>query len=337
MKREIDFPKVSIIVNSYRDFNKLKGCLEELSKSEYPNKEIIVVTYGIPPQKIRKSLSSFYNRLIVLKKDYGLPAQRNIGFKFADSSSKYILFIDDDVLLDKNALKNLIYIAQNFPEIGMAQPLLITPDGFVDCAGAYIDLLGYSYNPFRGLPLSSFPPRKEFYDISYGAGACLMLRAEIFRYDKFFKPFDPMFYFNYEDVDLALRVWLKGYRVVCIPSAKAIHQRGRTSKMKVSPPHLIYLNTRNKFITIGSILGLRYLLVFTFFETIKSLYLFKIDSYHALATLRGILDGILNFNIIIFRKKYLNNHNKIKQLLKRNIIIKPIFSVLIDEFKKHYS
>jgi GT2 family glycosyltransferase len=338
MNQESNLPMVSIIINSYRDLDKLRQCLEALNKLEYDNKEIIIVTYGIPLQNIRKALKKMnYNKLILLKKDYGLPAQRNIGFKFADPSSRYVLFIDDDVVLDKTALSNLVRVAETFPDIGLAQPLLVAPDGFIDCAGAYIDFLGYSYNPFRGLPLSLFIVRKEFYEISYGAGACLLLRADIFRNDKFFKPFDPSFYFNYEDVDLALRTWMKGYKVVCIPSAKAIHKRGRTLMMKLSPAHLIYLNTRNKFVTVGSILGFKYLVLFIFLEILKSLYLFRFNYYHALATISGILYGIKNFNIVVFRRKLLNDRrNNIKKLLVENIIIKPNTSVLISEFKRHY-
>jgi len=336
MNQESNLPMVSIIINSYRDLDKLRQCLEALNKLEYDNKEIIIVTYGIPLQNIRKALKKMnYNKLILLKKDYGLPAQRNIGFKFADPSSRYVLFIDDDVVLDKTALSNLVRVAETFPDIGLAQPLLVAQDGFIDCAGAYIDFLGYSYNPFRGLPLSLFIVRKEFYEISYGAGACLLLRADIFRNDKFFKPFDPSFYFNYEDVDLALRTWMKGYKVVCIPSAKAIHKRGRTSKMGILPPFLIYLNTRNKFITLGSLLGTKYLILFIIFELLKSIYLFKVNFGHAIATLYAILWGIKNFRLISFRKKILminigeNRHPNI-------FVIKPHIRNLINELKLHY-
>ena len=209
-----DSPKVTIIVNSYRDLQKLQLCIEALKKVQYNNKEVIVVSYGIPEANIKTAeISHYVDKLILLKKDFGLPGQRNIGFNAADPRSEYALFVDDDVMLSEFAVKNLIHIMMSSPKIGIAQPILITPDGLIDCAGAYVDILGYSYMPLRGMPVYSFNSPVEYFKISYAAGACLILRTNIFRNDKILQPFDAEFYFNYEDVDLSLRTWMKGFMV----------------------------------------------------------------------------------------------------------------------------
>ncbi|MEM3526001.1 MAG: glycosyltransferase [Candidatus Jordarchaeaceae archaeon] len=109
-------PKVSIVVNSFKDLDKLKLCVDAIKKTRYDNKEVIVVSYGIPERAIKTSnISSSINKLILLKKDLGPPAQRNIGFKTRDDDSKYVLFVDDDVLLTELAIENLIRVLEMFP------------------------------------------------------------------------------------------------------------------------------------------------------------------------------------------------------------------------------
>jgi GT2 family glycosyltransferase len=330
-------PKVTIVVNSYCDLHKLQWCIEALKKVQYNNREIIVVSYGIPETNIKTTeISHYVDKLILLKKDLGPSAQRNIGFNAADPHSEYVLFVDDDVMLSEITVKNLIRVMMSSPKIGIAQPLLITPDGLIDCAGAYIDVLGYSYMPLRGKPAYSLNPIIEHFKISYAASACLILRTNIFRDDRIFQPFDSDFYFNYEDVDLSLRTWMKGFMVVCIPSAIAVHKRGRTAKMARSPANLIYLNTRNKFITLVSILGIKILPLFVFFECLKAIYLFKINREHALSTFSAILWGFKNFKRIILRHKFL-----IKNTAKSNmlplILLKPHLLTLVHEFRSHYN
>jgi GT2 family glycosyltransferase len=336
MESNKSLPRISIIINSYRDIYKLQSCIAAVKKSIYNNKEIIVVSYGISKNDIKETGISFYiDKLILLKKDLGLPAQRNIGFKAVDPSSKYVLFIDDDVILNELTLINLIRTIEDFPNIGLAQPLLITPDQLIDCAGAFIDILGYSYMPFHGEPISSLNTRANFFKVSYGAGACLLLRADIFRANEVFQPFDASFYFNYEDVDLSLRVWKKGFMVVCVPSATAVHNRRRTAKLKKSPAYLVYLNTRNKFITLASLSDIKTLPLFILFECIKAIYLLKINPAHTLAIFSAILWIFQNFKNIHIRRKILKEKINKNDALS-TIILKPHFPTLIRNFRHHY-
>lgn len=335
-----NIPKVSIIINSYKDLYKLKSCLNSIRETQYNNIEIIVVSYGIQKKDIEKSkANSYVDKLILLKKDLGPPAQRNIGFKARNLLSKYTLFIDNDVLLTNITIDNLVRVLEKYPKIGAAQPLLLNSNQFVDCAGAHIDNLGYTYILYRGKHVSNFNIKEDYLPISYASSACLLLRVSYYSKEKYFQPFDDEFYFNYEDADLSLRSWGRGIKVVCIPSAVAIHERGRTSTLNKSPNHLVFLNTRNKFITLTSIFNLKMLLtsipLFIFFEFIKAIRLFKINLSHSLSTLLAIYWCLRNLRKIYLRRKIiLKTALWNKNLL--TVINKPHFSTLIQAFKSHY-
>ena len=330
-------PKVSIVITAYKDVIKLNRCLEAICKDPYENKEIILVSYGINPEEIDANLRSCIYKHIILKHDKGYVYQKNIGFRNMDHYSKYVMFIDDDIEIRPNTITTLVFILEKFNDIGLAQPLLITKDHRVDSIGAYIDYLGHSYMPLRGIKLSEIKLKGSLYKVSYVA-SCVILRTNLFRYSPF-QPYDDFFFFNYEDVDLALRTWLKGYKVVCVPLAIAVHKRGRTSSLKNVPARFVYLNVRNRLITLTSIYDLlsivKYIPLLILFELIKAIILLKNYPSHSIASLHALTWFMKNLRYVIRRRHILKFLRKRKEILNM-IMIKPHFPTLIQEFKRHY-
>ena len=336
-----NLPRVSIVINSYKDLCKLESCVSAIEKIQYNNKEVIVISHGISEKAIKTSeIDSYIDKLILLDQDLGAPAQRNIGFKARDNRSKYILFVDNDVLLTESTIENLVRVLEMYPNIGIAQPLSVTSNGFVDCAGALIDSLGHSYAPFRGTRVSLFKAKADYIPVSYSTTACLVLRVSFFSKDKCFQPFDETLYFNYEDVDLSLRSWLRGIKVVCAPSAIVVHEKGRTAALRRSPRYLVYLNTRNKFITLTSVLNLKtlftYVPLFIVFESMKAVCLLGINSLHTLSMFKAILWCLQNLRRIHIRRKFVLE-TAVENNMLPIVINKPCFSALISAFKAHYS
>ncbi|MBN2259977.1 MAG: glycosyltransferase [Clostridiales bacterium] len=333
-------PKISIIINSFKNLSLLSSCLESIKDVCYRNKEVIVVSYGLSETKINElSNARFVNKLIIMKKDLGVSAQRNLGYKQVDVTSKYVLFVDDDVLLSKYTVKSLIEFLEYNKNVGIAQPVLLRNNKTIDCAGAFIDKFGYTRIYLKGEPFSSIVGTKKFINISYSASACLMMRREIFSNDPLFHPFDNELYFNYEDVDLSIRCWLKEYKVVCVFSAFAFHKRGRTKQLKKSPANLVYLNTRNKFIVLTSASTIKeFILNMSFFvglETLKGIRLLNIDKVHSLSVFKAISWSILNFKQIWQRRAIIQKNSMKKSIL--NCITLPFnFQVLVCEFCFHY-
>lgn len=330
--------QVSIVVTAFKDVKKLNRCLRALCNDFYSKKEIILVTYGIKPQEIDNDLRTVITKHITLSTDKGYAYQKNLGFKHADPNSKYVIFIDDDVEIFPHTIETLVSVLEKHEDIGLAQPLLITEDFRVDSIGAYIDYLGYSYVPLRGLDANSMIDRnkKRFYKVTYVA-SCVILRTKLFKNSPF-QPYDDFFFFNYEDVDLALKTWLKGYKVVCIPSAIAIHRRGRTTSLGRAPAKFVYLNSRNKLLTLlsvyDSLLILKYIPLLFVFEFLKTILLLRKNTSHSIVSLLAIIWVIKNFKFVIRRRWIVRSLSKSKAF--NPVIIKPHFRTLIYEFWRHY-
>lgn len=332
-------PKVSVIVNSFKDIVKLESCLYALKRDKYDNKEVIVVSYGIPNLNKSETVRMRSNQVIMVEKDFGPPYQRNVGFGKRDPNSKYVLFIDDDVLVTNLMIQSMVKLLEKNPEISIAQPLLVNPSGLIDCCGTFIDRIGYSYLIFSGKDITDFNCKRDFFEVSYAAGACMMLRVSYFLDDLSFQPFDSNFYFNYEDVDISLRSWIRGKKVICITSTKAIHKKRRTFKLKKSPSHLIYLNTRNKFITLMSVYStselIMYLPLFVGFELIKSVFMIKAKLQHSIKTIYALLWCLKNCKRIWSRRKLVQM--KAMNSLGNSAIISTINLPLLNiYFKRHY-
>ena len=102
-----EFPRVSVIVNNFKDTKHLELCLNSLLKSEYKNLEIIVVDFCTP--NFEKWIKKFpVDKYLHFDSDLGLAKQRNIGFQNADKSSQYICFLDDDVFVTPEWLTKII-------------------------------------------------------------------------------------------------------------------------------------------------------------------------------------------------------------------------------------
>jgi len=331
-------PKVSIVVTAFKDVKKLNRCLRALYNDPYSNKEIILVTYGINPQEIDNDLRTVITKHITLNIDKGYVYQKNLGFKNRDPDSKYVIFIDDDVEIFPHTIETLVSVLEKHEDIGLAQPLLITEDFRVDSIGAYIDYLGYSYIPLRGLDANNIIDRnkKRFYKVTYVA-SCVILRTKLFENSPF-QPYDDFFFFNYEDVDLALRTWLKGYKVVCIPFAIAIHKRGRTASLGLAPAKFAYFNSRNRLLTLLSAynpsLILKYIPLLFIFEFLKAILLLRKNASHSIVSLLAIIWIIKNFKFVIRRRWIVRSLSK--SGVFNPVIIKPHFRTLIHEFRRHY-
>jgi GT2 family glycosyltransferase len=101
---------VSIIVCTKNRYEHLKACLESInaSYSSYPYKELIIVDSSTEGE-IREKVEKFTKRVggkYIYENREGLSIARNTGIRA--SSGDVIVFADDDFVVDKDWIRNLI-------------------------------------------------------------------------------------------------------------------------------------------------------------------------------------------------------------------------------------
>lgn len=101
--------KISVIVPIYNVEKYINKCVESILNQSYKNLEVILVDDGSPDNcgNICDDFSKQDARVITIhKKNGGLSSARNVGIE--NATGDYLLFVDSDDFLDKNACELLV-------------------------------------------------------------------------------------------------------------------------------------------------------------------------------------------------------------------------------------
>ncbi|NJE09258.1 glycosyltransferase family 2 protein [Thermococcus sp. M39] len=195
-------------------------------------------------------------RLILIKNkdNYGFAGGNNIGIKFALSvlNPDYILLLNNDTVVDKNFLTELVKAAESDGKIGSVQALLLKPDGrTIDSLGQ--ELLKYGARDI-GINSPYTSPLSKEVEIFGSCAATALYKSQVLME---VGVFDDDFFVIYEDVDLSWRIRLAGYISILVPTAVVYHRRGisdnKSRKIKKTKAIKSYYSRKN-----GVLLFVRY-------------------------------------------------------------------------------
>ena len=132
----------AVLVTYVNRSDEIGKCVDSLLKSSVPVSEIVVVDNASKIQ-VSEFLLKKSNKIKVVRSEVnvGAAAGRNIGIK--KSSGKYILFMDDDAIADRNMVKNLLEVFKKEKRVGFVQPKILDMDNdkLIQGVGHDIDLL----------------------------------------------------------------------------------------------------------------------------------------------------------------------------------------------------
>jgi O-antigen biosynthesis protein len=216
-------PKVSIIIPTKNNYKILKRCITSIEKkTNYKNKEIIIVDNSSTDNSLKKYYSSLSYNIINYSENFNFSKMNNIAVK--SSSGELLLFLNDDTqVLDSFWLDELVSIAMQ-KDVGIVGPKLLFSDNTIQHAGVVFLKTGSGFHPLmRQLEYSTVYHNilTSTRDYSAVTGACLMIKKEIFNK---VGNFDNSFDVYYGDADLCLQVVKMGYRVIYTPFTKLLHQ-----------------------------------------------------------------------------------------------------------------
>jgi len=140
------------------------------------------------------------------------------------SEADVLVFLNNDTeVVDPCWVEVLLEQALR-PEVGAVAPLLTYPDGRVQHAGVALGLNGWAGHPLAGLAPDAPTPFGSATDGTRNwmavTGACLMVERHKFEE---VGGFDESFAVGGGDVDLGLRLTAAGYRSLCVPHTRVIH------------------------------------------------------------------------------------------------------------------
>jgi GT2 family glycosyltransferase len=162
--------------------------------------------------------------VLVMPSNLGFPSAVSEGIR--RSTGEWALLINNDVIVEPDAVQHLLDAVRTAPDIGSAAAQMRFAGGqagVINSAGIGVDRLGIAYDRLLGRPVeeSETEPVEVF-----GAccGAALLRRTMLDQIGGF----DESFFFALDDADLAWRAQMLGWRCLYVPAAVVHHHHGAT-------------------------------------------------------------------------------------------------------------
>lgn len=254
-------PKVFIIVLNFNGREDTLECLESLAKLRVKDYELktVVVDNGSTDGSVEAIRKFKEASLIENKNNLGFAEGNNVGIRFAlDEGANFILVLNNDTVVDKNLVVELLKAARVHKKAGILGPKIYFASGFeyhqsrykekdlgkvIWCAGGKIDWANLLFS-HRGVDEVDAGQYDEAEETDFVSGCAMLVRREVFERVGLFEKK----YFAYlEDTDLCLRAKKEGFQLLYVPTAFLWHKVARTSGGIGSPIHDYYL-TRNRLL-----------------------------------------------------------------------------------------
>ena len=119
---------LTIVIPTRNRLELLTKTLMNLKKNKFFFKEVIIVDSSDKAEKKKLiKLKNFTNiKIKVLSCSPGISKQRNKGLKNVKKTSKYVMFLDDDIVFEKNSIKKMYnFLKLNKKYVGVGFNLII--------------------------------------------------------------------------------------------------------------------------------------------------------------------------------------------------------------------
>ena len=228
-------PFTSVVISTHERPGPVSLCIDSVLRADYPSFEVLVVDNAPRTSATGDIVAERYagdQRVrYLLEPTQGASAGRNCGLRAA--TGEVVAFLDDDVLVDRLWLRNLVQGFQVTPGVacvtGMILPVeLETPaQVWIEEYGGFDK--GYQRQIFD---LGEFAPPDPLYPYAvgkFGSGANAAFDPAVLRslggFDTALGPATPAR--GGEDIDAFLQIILAGYRLVYEPRSLVRHHHRR--------------------------------------------------------------------------------------------------------------
>lgn len=213
-------PLASVIIPHWNGIQHLPTCLDAMQRQTFTAHEVILVDNGSTDgsqELLRRSYPQV--RLLELKRNLGFTGACNAGFRVARGD--YVILLNNDTEAHPAWLESLVDGFRRYPQAGILASKLLLFDrrDHFHAAGDYYRLDGIPGN--RGVWQRDEGQYDREEEVFGACGAAAAYRRTMLDQIGFL---DDAFYFSCEDVDIAWRAQLTGWRVIYLPRAVVYHK-----------------------------------------------------------------------------------------------------------------
>jgi GT2 family glycosyltransferase len=246
----LDEPLVCSITLNWNTKVDTMECMESICGLNYSNIRRIVVDNGSEDGSVPHLSERFRNRITIIENDENLGYAKgfNVGIDHAmKSDPEYLLIHNSDIILDPDALRELVQTAETDRSIGFVtgkvyyydKPDIIQTVGKLD----RIRFASGSLSPNIGTHERDVGQYDEVKDYDFVEDFILLVRSDVIRRAG---PYDPDFFLMAEIEDWCVRIRQNDFRIVFTPKARIWHKGSLSSGGRGYNPMIKYYLAKNR-------------------------------------------------------------------------------------------
>jgi GT2 family glycosyltransferase/glycosyltransferase involved in cell wall biosynthesis len=225
-----DGPSFSLIVTAYGQGEMTVRCLESIVATlpRWFRGEVVVIDDG-SPEADADAVAQFcasHSRFRFLRNEKNIGYLRSCNRAAAACGGDYLVFLNNDTLLQPGWVEALRDTFQRYPDAGAVGGKLLYPDGTLQEAGSVLFEDGSGVNVGKLDECADHPLFSFVREVDYCSAAFIstprVLFAQLEGMDERFAPL------YYEDADYCFKVRATGHRVLYQPACRITHIEGAT-------------------------------------------------------------------------------------------------------------
>jgi len=247
--------RILIVIVNYNGKYLLAKNLPSVVNTDYNDFDIVVVDNDSSDGSVEYLKKNFPSvRVVESGENLGFGKGNNLGVRTYPDYDAY-LFLNNDVSVPKDWLKELVKVLESDARVGAVGPKVLyskKKNGkyIVNSAGIKVDKHFMAYDRYdREEDNSKYDVVEE---VDALMGGAFLVRRNVFERAG---GFNPKMFLYYEDIDLSLRIRDLGYKVMYCGKSRVFHDHMASSK-KLGVRRRNIMNAKNRFFSIKSRLGL---------------------------------------------------------------------------------
>ena len=243
-------PFISIIIPTWNRKNDLIECIDSIQSQDYPQDKIEVIVFdNNSTDGTEKVVSDLYihrnmvnkGRVEVLKSNQNIGASIpfNEAISRVDTRSAFVMGMDDDVVLERDCINNLIDTIKGNPAAGVvgARAVYFEQPNKTAYGAGHINWW---------LAKFSSHDASKLIECDYVIGCCFLFRKQVFLE---VGGIDPDYYTCHWEMDLCTRIKWRSYKIFYQPKAVVRHK----VSMAIKKRSTLYYLYRNKLMFIKKV------------------------------------------------------------------------------------
>ena len=288
--------------NGNKDTHECLQSLEAINKEDFDLSVVVVDNASKEKFAENKKYQKFILKIIRSEKNLGFAGGQNLGIKHAlENGADYVVVLNNDVILDKNLISELLKTFQEEKDCGIVSPKIYFSKGHEFHKDRYLEselgkVIWYAGGKMdwgnilashRGVDEVDKGLYEKVEQTDFASGCCEMIKRDVLEKVGLF---DERYFLYYEDNDLSQRAKKMGFKVFYQPKGILWHLNAGSTGGSGSSLHDYYI-TRNRLL-----FGFGYSSLRTKIALIK-------ESFRIMLTGRSWQKkGVLDFYLRRFRK-----------------------------------